>query len=259
MKFNFSKSIIVLTALVSLLVGCANNTDLLHSEADPIQFLPTSDLPFGVNQLPDPITADQEQLKSSYSIFSVDESSGGDIDYYLEWNDSWDYNLGGRFMNPESTRFRDKATLTIGPPSLWVYRQDDFPGRIFISWPIQFKTGDPNESQLFGIEALCNGILVEVKEEAFKIPSSSPCPSRTYSDTGLDLTNISLMGDEPEERRMLMLMSQNPFVLKVVGVDGKERAFEYSGEKSESTVWSPQDYIRIGLEAEQAVLLGHGY
>ncbi len=119
-------------------------------------------------------------------------------------------------------------------------------------------TGDQNESRLYGIEAFCNGILVEVAGEAFKLPSSEACPTRSYLDSGVDLEIFSLFGDLGN-RRMLMLMSQNPFTIKVVGVDGKERAFFYSGEKGSWSKWSVQDYIRIGLEAEQAVLLGHGY
>jgi hypothetical protein len=242
------------------LAGCADSTYSNSGSSEPVPFLPTSNLPTGLDQLPAPLTSDVEQLKTSFSLFSIDEASAGDEDYYMEWDDTDDYSLGGKFLNPESSRKRDQATLTIAPPSLTVYREDsDFPVRTYVSWGLSFKTGDQNESQLYGIEAFCNGILVEVSGEAFKLPSDEACPSTLYLKHGVDVESFGLFGEDPDSRRMLMLMSQNPFTIKVVGVDGKERSFFYDGEKGVWSKWSVQDYIRIGLEAEQAVLLGYGY
>jgi hypothetical protein len=241
---------------VLLISGCASVVPEQIQDPEVPVFLPKTSLTEGLGVMPNPLSESEEQLKASFNKYEVDEApAGSDVDYYLNWGDLISKDLRLSDASLEADRDRDKVSLYFDAISLTAFLD----GRVElrITMVLVAKAGP--------ITAFCNGILIEVANEAFKLPSKSP--SCLYDETDqydfdlaqFILTPISANQSDgsAEELRMFHLMSQNTFRVKVVDVDGNEHVFTFDSDQYVNNDF--QYFLKTALEAEKAIQSGLGY
>lgn len=256
-----------LFALVLVFVaGCVSPAENDAAVDDAYTFLPTSNLPEGLEALPEPLTDDIADLEAAFSHFDISEGPGGEDDFAVDYvgkfkGNAWAF--GGTYLSAESSRDRDQATLVLSAPDIEV----TMAGFVTVTWGLQFEDAGDERAKVFH-----NGLLVEVKGEAFKVQTAD----RRYGLFPVDFEIIRVQLDQSGNQldledwtvfdlRMIELLAQNPFVLKVVDEAGKEHVFDYPMvrpsfyDSREYQGWKAQDYFRVGLEAAKAVRQGLGY
>jgi hypothetical protein len=248
---------VIMTVLIT--AGCASAPSVPVEESKPEVFLPKTSLSEDLGLQPEPLTDDPAALLDSYERFEVNEyNSGSDIDYSMTWDESGlNFKSVGVLSNDAqaSNRERDQVNLVF----------DAFDISVKMDGGVDFVAFVTLRSKGEEVVAFCNGILVEVKEEAFKFPGSEhgDCEDKLYDEFDFDFT-VFTFGDKSYDEeyensrtyRMFQLMSQNTFTVKVVDTTGKEHVFIFDVQRDYP---SPQAYFRIAFEAEKAVKLGLGY
>jgi hypothetical protein len=240
---------------VLLISGCASVVPEQTQDPEVPVFLPTTSLTEGLGVMPNPLSESEEQLKASFNKYEVDEApAGSDVDYYLNWGDLISKDLRLSDASLEADRNRDKVSLQFDAISLTAFL--DGRVKLRITMVLVAEAGP--------VTAFCNGILIEVANEAFKLPSKSP--SCLYDDTDqydfdlaqFNLTPISANQSDGSatELRMFQLMSQNTFRVKVIDVDGNEHVFTFDIDQYDNDV---QYFLKTALEAEKAIQSGLGY
>jgi hypothetical protein len=252
---------VMMTVLIT--AGCASAPSVPVEESKPEVFLPTTTLSDDLGLQPGPLTDDTAVLTESFEKYEVYENASNDLwcdncDYSLKWDDGGrDISRVGVLSNEAqaSNRQRDQVSLVFEP----------FEVKVKMDGVVEFSAYISLISQGEEVVAFCNGILVEVLEEAFKFPGSKyeDCTDQLYDKFDFDLT-VFLFGDNSFDDgyenlrtyRMFRLMSENTFTVKIVDTNGKEHVFVFDIQRDYP---SPQGYFRIAFEAEKAVKLGLGY
>ena len=241
---------------VLLISGCASVVPEQIQEPEVSVFLPTTSLTEGLGVMPKPLSESKKQLKASFNKYEVDEAPpGSDVDYYLNWGDQISRDLRLSDTSLEADRDRDKVSLDFDAISLTA----------FLDGRVELRITMVLVAEAGPITAFCNGILIEVANEAFKLPSKSP--SCLYDETDqydfdleqFILTPISVNQSDgsAEELRMFQLMSQNTFRVKVIDVDGNEHVFTFDSDRYVNNNF--QYFLKTALEAEKAIQSGLGY
>jgi len=243
-------------SMVLLISGCSSSTSSQVEEAEQEVFLPKTSLVEGLGIQPEPFTDNEKTLRKSFEMFKVYEyASGSDVDYTLGWKDESIKRLG--ILSDEakaSNRERDQVNLVFNALDIKVYMD----GGVELG---SFMTLNSKGSEVI---AFCNGLLVEVSNEAFKLPKMyDDCSNNLTDEYDFD-SHYELFGDKTYDQeyddskiyRMYQLMAQNSFKIRLVDTTGKEHVFSFDIERDYP---SPQDLFRIAFEAEKAVKLGLGY
>jgi hypothetical protein len=228
----------------------------------PNPISPKTSLPYDLGVEPNSVTDDVDTLINSYSLFLVDEASSGEKDYSLKYHRTPDFSTVFSDASIASNRERDRVWLQFKGPSVEVYLDGQTEMSLFLSL---YSSSEE-------LIAFCNGIIFEVAGEAFYVPgeSSDLCDSHRSDQYTFDYRffyfgekqgtgytdAVNLDEEDPDLTRMFQLLSQNPFVVRIVDTNSKEHVFscDLSGEFP-----TPQDLMRFAYEAEKAVKLGFGY
>lgn len=226
--------------------------DVLESKG----FFPKSSLPTDLNVQPEPVTDDLETLEAAYKKFTVEEYSGeGSTDYRLE-NNSSAKSFTGKLSDfaRESNRERDRVWLTGHTSSITV----EMDGETYFRFYMFLKSANDD------VYGMCNGILVEVAGEAIELYGGGTCEETEFGfdSHGFTIYQPGKAYIENDLRRAFMLMSQNPFVVKIVDLDGVEHIFTFEAPETleeSSRNRAAQSVIATAFQAEKYVELGFGY
>lgn len=204
------------------------------------------------------ITEEPEQLKASLEVFKFEERDGSSLDYSLTFAGR---NRAVSFQSEaakQSDRDRDNVRLTLWHPNLSV-RMD---GSVTLTFFVDFQ-------KMAGMKqrdrAICQGMLFEVQNEAIylgeqyqqgigglrnPLPVASTCElplERDYESRFL-IAELDGSPDRQAIHRLLRLISEYPFTVKVLDLAGTEHVF-VSDEPVE---------FQAAFEAEKAILKGLG-
>lgn len=225
----------------------------------------SSELPWGnLSVEPGEIPQDDSELRRALTFFEVVEGLGGDhsgaVDYEYEWDNQQRYAGVQSRGSTSSNRDRDYVALYFWGPDVEVLMN----GKTSVWFGFYL---DSHEDR---IKALCNGVLFEVKEHAFRIPGWQTCSDGDYKYADYDMMPVGVT--DAVDGHLIRLLATNGFVAKVLDTDGKEHVFDFpfvraldvdeSCDGSSSIVkcnWSAQDFLTIALQAEEAVSRGLGY
>lgn len=216
-----------------------------------------------------PVTDDPEQLEAALELFKFEERDGEFLDYILRFEPSV---RAGLFRAvdlqseaaKQSDRDRDNVRLRLYHPDVLVWMD----GSVTLSFSIRFE-------KMAGMErrdrAICQGLLFEVGNEAiyineelqpppdvdrsqgFRIAEARPstCELPLERDYESRFFSAGLDGDKDRQdiHRLLRLITEYPFTVKVLDLAGTEHVF-VSDEPVE---------FQAAFEAEKAILNGLGF
>lgn len=232
--------------------------DLIPSELsrEPVASLP-------------PVTEDPEQLEAALELFKFEERDGEFLDYILRFEPPV---RAGLFRAvdlqseaaKQSDRDRDNVRLRLYHPDVWVMMD----GSVTLSFSIWFE-------KMAGMErrdrALCQGLLFEVGNEAIYLKEelqpppkvdfsqeariaeapASTCELPLERDYEARFFRAGLDGetDRQDIHRLLRLIAEYPFTVKVLDLAGTEHVF----------VSDEPVKFQAAFEAEKAILNGLGF
>lgn len=233
--------------LVDEIVGLLDQEPLFFSsEGADFQ----TDLPFELGIQPEGFSDDLEVLESAYLEYDIEEGDGDVRDYELRSDER-----GGTLSDAAhaSRRDRDKVNLVFRKPDLLVMMDGSVFATVLIS--LSSEAGD--------IQALCNGLLVEVAGEAFLLGSGVKCTNQE-AFTGFETAAFTLSDrSNSEVFRAFQLMAQNPFLVRVIDLEGTEHSFTFRDpdeiEPARLRESRPQIFLTRAFEAKKYVELGYGY
>jgi len=212
------------------------------------EFLPQGKLSFSTPAAEISLTDDAAALKSAFDKVRSDvkEGNGTDLDYEIEFPA-----VGSVIqLGADTGRDRDKSTLTLG---LALTLRVPMEGEPYFWLSAHFNAKDAENSQL-GLEGICNGLLIEVAGEQFKILNDEGCgflePSasgfyfdyKIFSDTDLENQNLN---------HLVKVLATGPFSVFLVDAEGNPHEFAFN--KADS-----KEFAKIALILK-AVETGNGY